>query len=129
MLLYRPTTRNISTIPLLACLFVAVFTQIYSLFQRPYLTRMIPTFGPRAGGTKVVFVGGFLGRENSSVSVRTWVGDITFKVEYRYVTPYHRYYHLRQCHRNKACKSRARKRGRKSIFSMLTYRTSFCFWL
>ncbi|KAK2177081.1 hypothetical protein NP493_619g02021 [Ridgeia piscesae] len=49
---------------------------------RPYLTRMIPTFGPRAGGTKVVIVGGFLGRENSSVSVRTWVGEITFKVEY-----------------------------------------------
>ena len=48
---------------------------------------MIPTFGPRAGGTKVVFVGGFLGRENSSVSVRTWVGDVPFKVEYMYVTP------------------------------------------
>ena len=36
---------------------------------------------------------------------------------------------------NRACKSRAQKRGwgqlgdRRSIFSMLTYRTSFCFWL
>jgi len=50
---------------------------------------MIPTFGPRAGGTKVVIVGGFLGRENSSVSVRTWVGEITFKVEYRYLTQDH----------------------------------------
>ncbi|KAI0234406.1 hypothetical protein LSAT2_015304 [Lamellibrachia satsuma] len=50
---------------------------------RPYLSRMIPSFGPRAGGTKVVIIGGFLGRDNSSVSVRTCIEDISFAVEYR----------------------------------------------
>ncbi|KAI0234412.1 hypothetical protein LSAT2_015310 [Lamellibrachia satsuma] len=49
---------------------------------RPYLTRMFPSFGPRSGGTKVIIFGGFLGRENTSVSVRTWIEDIAFDIEY-----------------------------------------------
>ena len=47
------------------------------------MTRMIPSFGPRSGGTRVVFFGGYLGREQSSVSVRTMVESIPFEVEYR----------------------------------------------
>ena len=48
---------------------------------------MFPSFGPRSGGTRVVILGGFLGHENTSVAVRTWIEDLILETEYRWLTP------------------------------------------